>query len=169
MGQPEVAGGGGTLTIQASQQGRDPALVDLYKLAVEMADRVSARRGTTNSFFITLQSALMAVLAFLVGDQHGAGPRWAPAVVGVVGLVCSITWFVLLRSYRDLNRAKFAVITEMETHLPFALFASEWASLKNDPVKKWRQRYAEFGAVERVIPWVFAALNLGLAIYLWSS
>ena len=31
-----------------------PQLLELYKLAVEMADRTSARRGLANSFFLTL-------------------------------------------------------------------------------------------------------------------
>ncbi|MGW1594955.1 RipA family octameric membrane protein [Streptomyces sp. NPDC002343] len=41
-------------------------LLDLYKLAVEMADRVSARRGTANAFFLSVQTALVTVLGFSV-------------------------------------------------------------------------------------------------------
>lgn len=33
-------------------------LLELYKTAVEMADRVSARRAGANSFFVTLNTAL---------------------------------------------------------------------------------------------------------------
>jgi hypothetical protein len=36
--------------------------MELYKLAVEMADRVSARRGTANAFFVTVNTALLAFL-----------------------------------------------------------------------------------------------------------
>ena len=32
----------------------DSAVLEQYRLYVEMADRVSARRGLTNSFFLTL-------------------------------------------------------------------------------------------------------------------
>ena len=38
---------------------QDPAssvVLEQYKLYVEMADRVSARRGVTNTFFLTLNS-----------------------------------------------------------------------------------------------------------------
>src|SRR5438105_4339451 len=31
-----------------------------YKLAAEMADRISARRGTANAFYFTISSALLA-------------------------------------------------------------------------------------------------------------
>jgi len=33
--------------------------VELYKLAVEMADRISARRGVANSFFLTINTGLL--------------------------------------------------------------------------------------------------------------
>ncbi len=35
--------------------------LELYKLAVEMADRVSARRATANAFFLTVNTALLAL------------------------------------------------------------------------------------------------------------
>ena len=40
----------------------DGALLEQYKLYVEMADRVSARRGLTNSFFLTLNTSVVAAL-----------------------------------------------------------------------------------------------------------
>jgi hypothetical protein len=147
---------------------RDPALLDLYKLAAEMADRVSARRGATNSFFVTLQSALIATLGFLTGGDSRPD-RWILVAVCVAGMITAVTWFLLLRSYRDLNRAKYSVIMEIEKQLPLAVFGDEWLSLKKDPVKRWRPRYAELGTVERVVPLAFAALNIALGYYLgWS-
>lgn len=54
----------------AGEQGQEPGgatvpsdYLDLYKLAVEMADRVSARRGTANAFFVTVNTALLAFLS----------------------------------------------------------------------------------------------------------
>lgn len=35
---------------------------ELYKLAVEMADRIAARRGVANSFFLTVSTGLAALL-----------------------------------------------------------------------------------------------------------
>ena len=37
-------------------------LLEQYKIYVEMADRISARRGLTNTFFLTLNSALFTVI-----------------------------------------------------------------------------------------------------------
>lgn len=56
------------------------------------------------------------------------------------------------------------VITKLEEKLPIKVFAEEWRLLKRGDIPWWRGRYAEQGTVERVVPWVFAALYL-FAIY----
>jgi hypothetical protein len=139
------------------------AVLDLYKLAVEMADRVSARRATANAFFLTVQTALVAVLGIATPTLHHA-PWWTALAVALAGVILSASWWLQLRSYRDLNRAKFSVINAIENDLPVKVFTDEWASLKRDPISRWRGRYAELGTVERVVPGVFAALYLLLFI-----
>jgi hypothetical protein len=139
----------------------DPRVLDLYKLAVEMADRVSARRGTANAFFLTVQTAFIAVLSVAV-PQSANTPTWQRGVASAAGIVLSACWWLQLRSYRDLNRAKFSVINEIEKQLPVGIFSGEWVVLKQDPVPAWRKRYAELGTVERIVPWVFAVLYLTL-------
>jgi hypothetical protein len=142
-----------------------PQTFQLYQLAVEMADRISARRGVANSFFAALQSGVLGVLGFLT--TAGADPdRWVLVAVCVAGVATSVTWFLLLRSYRTLNRAKFVVIGDLETRLPYAVFANEWQSLKRDPIRTWRTRYAELGTVERLVPVVFLLMYAALGVYL---
>src|SRR3712207_8287315 len=41
-------------------------------------------------------------------------------------------WWFTLRSYRDLNRAKFAVINAMEERLPARIFTQEWMQLRSE-------------------------------------
>lgn len=143
----------------------DSQVLDLYKLAVEMADRVSARRSTANTFYLSLQTAGLAVLGF-VTSLPSEPSRGVLIAICLVGAATGVIWFLQLRSYRDLNRAKFDVINDLETRLPVAVFSAEWKSLKQDPVSRWRPRYAELGTVERVVPWFFVATNLILAVYL---
>jgi hypothetical protein len=141
----------------------DPRVLELYKLAVELADRVSARRGTANAFFLTVQTALVAVLS-VATPGLARSPWWVSLAVALAGLTLSASWWLQLRSYRDLNRAKFAVINRLEEQLPVHVFADEWVILKEDRVEGWRGRYAELGAVERIVPAVFAALYLLLFV-----
>ncbi len=66
--------------------------LELYKLAVEMADRVSARRATANAFFLTVNTALLAFVS-----SRSLNALW---LVALAGIALSATWWVLLKSYR---------------------------------------------------------------------
>jgi hypothetical protein len=133
------------------------AYLELYKTAVEMADRVSARRGAANSFFLAVQTTFVTVLA--LGGPGLVRSWWASLAVTLAGMALSTAWWLQLKSYRDLNTAKFAVINKLEERLPVKIFTDEWASLRTDPVPSWRKRYAELGLSERQVPVVFAILH----------
>jgi hypothetical protein len=135
------------------------AYLELYKLAVEMADRISARRGVANSFFLTANTGVVALL----GTQD---VRWYLAAAGIV---FSVTWWALLKSYRELNSAKFEIILAMEQRLPVRVYGDEWDRLRSEPVRpslrrdrlrSWLAQYRELGRVERVMPWIFALIYL---------
>jgi hypothetical protein len=134
--------------------------LDLYKLAVEMADRISARRGAANTFFLTVNTGLAALLG-------GTSLRWYVAAAGVV---FALAWWWLLQSYRRLSSAKFQVINALEPDLPTQLYSEEWKYLQaaKKPMRVWPPRalwawmngYHELGTVERVVPLAFAAIYI---------
>lgn len=130
--------------------------LELYKLAVEMADRVSARRAITNTFFLTLNTAL---LAFISSGRESL--MW---LVALGGITLSGTWWALIKSYRNLNEAKFAVIIKMEQRLEVRVFEDEWRKLREDRPNRWRGRYAEFNVIERSVPVVFSVLYMVILI-----
>lgn len=138
-------------------------VLELYKLAVEMADRVSARRGTANAFFLSVQTAFIGLVGFGF-PKLAESPWWAAVAVALAGVTLSATWWLQLRSYRDLNTAKFQGINKIEERLPVKIFADEWEALRRDPVVGWRKRYAELGMSERVVPLVFVAAHLLLLV-----
>ncbi|MFE7572964.1 hypothetical protein ACFU76_39570 [Streptomyces sp. NPDC057539] len=140
-----------------------PEELELYKLAVEMADRVSARRGIANAFFLSVQSALVTLVGF-GALKLSESPWWVSLAVTLAGITLSATWWMQLRSYRDLNTAKFTVINKLEDRLPVKIFADEWEVLKRDPIPGWRKRYAELGTSERLVPLVFALAHLILFV-----
>lgn len=159
--------------------------LELYKLAVEMADRVSARRAGANNFFFTLHTALAAFVG-IVSAARATPPKgvlptfdaFGLVVTAVAGVVLSLTWWQLLRYYRRLNRAKFAVITAMEKDLPERPFTAEWADLHpgelpgpdrkphEGELRRWlrRSRHREASVVEQVVPLVFAGIYFVLGI-----
>lgn len=151
-----------------------------------MADRTTARRAGTNSFFLTLHAALAAFVG-LVSSARRASPKsseptfdpFGLIVIAVAGVVLSITWWALLRYYRRLNRAKFAVINDIESRLSEQPYTREWAELHPDDeiefgrgpshgsgLKKWfkRNSHREASVVEQVVPFVFVAIYIVLGI-----
>lgn len=165
-------------------------LLELYKTAVEMADRTSARRAGANSFFLTLSTALAAVVGIVSSARkpppHGSVPTFGAfglVLTATAGIVLALTWQALLRYYRRLNAAKFDVINEIEKKLPVKPYTDEWNILKrtrpaeeNEPkpspwhpiqrAKRWRRmtKHREATIVEQIVPLVFVATYLALAI-----
>jgi hypothetical protein len=131
--------------------------LEIYKLAVEMADRASARRASLITFPFTANTALFAVV---LSRDFVAGV-W---IVAVVGLIISASWWALLKSYRDLNAAKFSVIVQMEKNLDAQIFDHEWKVLRGWHERRALDRYSQLGTVERWVPPIFAALYIAVLV-----
>ena len=136
-------------------------ILEQYKTCVEMADRVSARRATANTFFLSLNTAVFTVIG-VIADLH---PRTSKGFLlfPLVALLAECArWYWLLRSYRQLNSAKYAVIGAMEERLPASPFWSgEWWALGEgrDPRRYWPLTH-----IERWVPVLFAGAYLGAFI-----
>ena len=106
-------------------------LLEQYKLYVEMADRISQRREQSNRFYAGLVSAIIALLV-VMGRFGVSGSSWSIALLaaGLFGAFLSVVWFINLGSYRALNTAKFRIINEIESQLPYAGYSEEWAYLR---------------------------------------
>lgn len=141
--------------------------MEVYKLAVEMADRMSARRAVANAFFLSMNTALVAAVGLRADGRGSALPSIA---VSVAGVVVSICWWFLLQNYRRLSEAKFVVINRIEDeYLPVKVFKDEWAALGGeDPpagrAARVRAGLKQLGGVERIVPVVFALLYIALLL-----
>src|SRR5712691_5996354 len=76
------------------------AVLEQYKLYVEMADRISERRGLANTFFLTLNTAIVTGIAVFWKDHPSAQTWWLVFPLIVVLGQC-FAWFYLVRSYRQ--------------------------------------------------------------------
>ena len=77
-------------------------------------------------------------------------------LVAAAGIALSYLWYRLIRSYRDLNTAKFKVIHEIEKRLPLSPYDAEWEAMGrgNNPML-----YKPFTHIETGVPWVFVVLH----------
>ena len=136
-----------------------------YRIYLASAEKISDRRDSANRYFLTINSALL----FAMGVVFRYDPDDGVIIIiglSLLGVFMNIIFWALINSYRQLNRAKFALIQEMEEHLPVQLYAKEWHSLGEgqDP-----GRYRPFSKVEGYVPIVFGVFHfISLAYYTCS-
>lgn len=134
-----------------SSQNQQQALFEIY---LATAEKVSERRAQTNAYLLSVNSALVALYGYLPEGQAGAVAvdqavwHWAIPTAGAI--VC-IAWVILLLSYHSLNRAKFAVLTEMEAVMAIQVFSREREIYK-------QRRRLPLAKIESAIPWCFILL-----------
>jgi hypothetical protein len=134
------------------------AIMDQYKLYVEMADRISARRALANTFFLSINTAVFTLIGVIWGQKPDA-PDWV-LIFPLIALVAEcMMWYWILRSYRQLNTGKFAVVGAIEKCLPASPYwNAEWVAFGEgkDP-----RRYWPLSHVESLVPLLFALTYIG--------
>jgi len=133
--------------------GKDPKLA-LFELYLATAEKASDRRAAANTWMLSVNSAIVALYGYLAADKLavpvGQKAVWLWAIPAAGAIVC-VAWTVLLTSYRQLNRAKFGVLQEMEKDLSAQPFARERAVYTRD-------RRRSLSTIEAAIPLCFLAL-----------
>lgn len=140
------------------------AALDQYIAYVNTAEANISRRGQTNRFYQTVTTSFAAVIALLVSNNlpERATSGWGLTIIlGLSGFLLFILgrlWAGQLLQHRRLSSSKYAVLHEMEKHLPFSPFKAE-TEFYNE--KRWR-----FGMVasESIMPLVLSLIGLLLVI-----
>jgi len=136
-------------------------LFEQYKLYIESVEKTSDRRQHANNYFITINTALISLIALSFQIKILDSLPWMKSVLALVGIIiCTVFWY-LIRSYKQLNTGKFAVIHEIEENLPLALYKYEWEILGEG---KDRNKYYPFSHIEFWIPCVFGLIYFILAV-----
>jgi hypothetical protein len=138
-------------------------ILEQYKIYVEMADRISARRNLANVFFLTLNTLCITAIGFLLEKISLVDPKWL-IIFPLLGLlILCLVWWWLLSSYRDLNSAKYKVVGNLEKKLPSSPYwSAEWNELgKGEDYSK----YLPLTALEIIVPIVFGVLYLMVGVY----
>lgn len=142
-------------------------LLEQYKLCVQMADKISERRNTANVFFLTLHTTIITAIGFAIEKITLIEPAWFVTFPTVGIVVLCITWWWIIRSYRNLNTAKFKVIGKMEKLLPYSPFwEDEWNELGEG--KDWK-KYLPLTAIEQWVPIIFGLMYVMIAGYVINN
>lgn len=137
-------------------------LFEQYKLFIDSIEKTSDRRQQANNYFITINTALISFIGLSFQIKIFENSPWLKILLAILGIVICFIFHFLIRSYKQLNTGKFAVVHEIEKQLPLALYKYEWKILGEGGDKT---KYYPFSHIELLIPWIFGILYLALGIY----
>ena len=136
-------------------------LLEIYKLHAELADSVSKQRATANRFYILILSGLAVLFSTFLQHKNGVPLGWLMIGFGAFGMLLAVAWHGVIRSYRQLNTAKFEVLHELEEKLAYPFSKREWDLLAKG---KDRKIYQQLTVAESRVPVIFGICFLALLL-----
>ena len=130
-------------------------LIEQYKIYVSSAEKISDRRQKANEFFLAVNTALVALLGFIVSKTNSDQIIEMLVIASLAGIVMCYLWYRMVRSYDGLNSGKYKVIHLIERRLPLALYDTEWEVLGRGERK---DLYEPFTKIEAKVPWIFIGI-----------
>ena len=137
-------------------QQKQTQIVEIYKTYLQMSDKISDRRQSANSYFLTINTVIVGLISYLSFGIEKKLTILYFLLISIAGMVICYYWFRLIRSYKDLNSGKFKVVHDIEKLLPINPFENEWEKLGRGKDKK---KYLPFTKIEMRVPWVFFFLH----------
>jgi hypothetical protein len=146
----------------------DSALMEQYKLYLGMLDRISERRQLANSFFLSINTGVCALIGYMFSKDAAVELKGFFWMTPLAGILLSCFWYRLIKSYRDLNSAKFEVIHLIEERLPLSPYHTEWVALGEG---KDSRRYTPFTHLEIWVPRCFIIMYSVMILMMvpWSK
>lgn len=136
-------------------------LLEIYKLHAELADSVSRQRGTANRFYLLVLSGLAVLFSAFLQRKNGVLLEWLMVGFGLFGMLLASAWYIVIRSYRQLNSGKFKALHELEEKLTYPFFKREWDLLAEG---RERKTYWRLTVVETFVPIIFFACFAGALV-----
>ena len=132
-------------------------LLDQYKMFQKTSEDLVGRRQSVNSFYISVNSAIVALMGVIMGLVESPAKVYVMAFMCLTGVILDISWIGILEAYGTLNAAKMKVINLLEEQLPVALYDAEWRVMSD---KLNNKKYVSFTDSEKRIPKLFAAIYI---------
>ena len=135
-------------------------LLEQYKLYVQTAENVSARRISSSRYLLTINAALIASYGF---QSASSGQMYWLILISVAGIIVSLLSHSIIKSHRDLNAVKFKLIQKMERRLPVALYDYEWQLAECGQGRAYRR----VSYIELWIPRILFSLHVVALIFIF--
>lgn len=129
-----------------------------YKTIVDAADKISNRRNLANSFFLSINTFFITFISFSYDNIiANTNQKWILICPLIMSLILCYLWWRLLKSYRQLNSAKYQVIIEYEKRLPSSPYWTEWKILGEG---KSHKLYKPLTDIENKVPVIIGLIYI---------
>lgn len=132
-----------------------------YRFFAESTQYLSERRQAATQTYLTVNTAIFAVLAFLVKDAgfRGWGLVLASAPLYLVGILVCLIWHAIISQYKALIAWRYEQLQAMEQHLEGShrMYIREWETFFKP--RQGKERFG-FSRLEIWLPRLFLALYL---------
>ncbi|MFQ5771985.1 MAG: hypothetical protein ACE5HX_15730 [bacterium] len=134
---------------------------DEYKFFAESTQYLSDKRHTATQTYLSVNSAIFAVLAFLV--KEGGFASWklllTCAPLFVVGILACWLWYKLITQYKSLINWRYEQLMQMEKTMPdcFQMYIKEWQEFFKP--QQGRDKFG-FSRLEVWLPRLFLGLYI---------
>ena len=88
--------------------------LEIYKMFVDSSFRVTEMRAKINTFYVTLNAALI-----------GSNVLLESSAILLFGVLVNYLWVQSIKSSKCLNKAKFDIIHKIEKDMPYKCFFEE--------------------------------------------
>ena len=136
----------------------DVSLIEQYKVMISTSESLIERRQKLTTTYLSIFSALLPVISTMLSFTYFYLYLGA-SLISIICIILCFSWRSTIISYGKSNRAKFAILEEIESKLPATMFSSEWLALK-----KITTKYKSFTDRETIIPILFVVVYAVLLI-----
>lgn len=107
-------------------------LTDQYIHYGEVAIETANQRVQMNRFFGLILTSILAGLFALARGNLTTTTAVIVLFASSFGSLICYFWYQSLQSYRRLNKARYAILNEIESVLPVSMYLDEWRYLKRE-------------------------------------
>ena len=115
-------------------------MFEQYKMLLQSWEQLAARRQSTNGFFLSLNTFILAGVGFvfkesfeiLVHEHRVVRLMGLAVAICLVGLAIDINWSKLIINYGRIIRSQLRVLEALERHIPAAIVTAQVAFHRKD-------------------------------------
>lgn len=144
-------------------------LLDQYRIMIDTSEKLMERRQAVGSLYTTICTALIAFVGASFGFTNLLVPAIATLMSGIIIIVLCYNWRSSLHSYDLNNEGKFAVINEIEKHLPADMFDCEYRYNTLNGIKSYSAREKLLPSIFAMFGGVMIAMSVALLIVQYFS